>query len=103
MAYRPTYEAMVAFTGARTPETPDELWLCEHPPVFTQGLAGQASHLLAPGDTEVVQGALEGANLSPIENLVALIDTMRGFEAYMRAAERLDQVTGRAISDVGRV
>ncbi len=52
--YRPTYEAMVAFTGARTPDTPDELWLCEHPPVFTQGLAGQADHLLAPGDIEVV-------------------------------------------------
>lgn len=58
---------------------------------------------LAPGEVEVMQGALEGANLSPVENLVALIDTMRGFEAYMRAAERLDQVTGRAISDVGRV
>jgi flagellar basal-body rod protein FlgG len=58
---------------------------------------------VAPGEVEVVQGSLEGATLSPVENLVALIDTMRGFEAYMRAAERLDQVTGRAISDVGRV
>jgi len=53
--YVPTYEAMQAFTAARTPETPDELWLCEHPRVFTQGLAGQASHLLAPGDIPVVQ------------------------------------------------
>ncbi len=52
--YRPTYEAMVAFTEARTAETPDELWLCEHPPVFTQGLAGQPGHLLNPGDIEVV-------------------------------------------------
>ena len=55
VAYLPTYEAMQAFTTARTPETPDELWLCEHPPVFTQGLAGQAGHLLAPGDIPVVQ------------------------------------------------
>ena len=53
--YLPTYEAMQAFTAARTADTPDELWLCEHPPVFTQGLAGQASHLLAPGDIPVVQ------------------------------------------------
>ena len=53
--YLPTYEAMQAFTATRTSDTPDELWLCEHPPVFTQGLAGQASHLLAPGDIPVVQ------------------------------------------------
>jgi lipoyl(octanoyl) transferase len=52
--YLPTYEAMQAFTTARTPETPNELWLCEHPPVFTQGLAGQASHLLMTGDIPVV-------------------------------------------------
>jgi len=53
--YPPTYEAMQAFTAARSPDTPDELWLCEHLPVFTQGLAGQAVHLLAPGDIPVVQ------------------------------------------------
>ena len=53
--YLPTYEAMQAFTAARTADTPNELWLCEHPPVFTQGLAGQAAHLLMPGDIPVVQ------------------------------------------------
>lgn len=53
--YLPTYEAMQAFTANRTPDTPNELWLCEHPPVFTQGLAGQAAHLLMPGDIPVVQ------------------------------------------------
>jgi lipoyl(octanoyl) transferase len=52
--YLPTYEAMQAFTATRTPETPNELWLCEHPPVFTQGLAGLSSHLLMPGDIPVV-------------------------------------------------
>jgi lipoyl(octanoyl) transferase len=46
VAYAPTFEAMRAFTEARTPDTPDELWLCEHPPVFTQGLAGKAEHVL---------------------------------------------------------
>ena len=53
--YLPTYEAMQAFTAGRLADTPDELWLCEHPPVFTQGLAGQAAHLLMPGDIPVVQ------------------------------------------------
>ena len=53
--YVPTYEAMQAFTANRTPDTPNELWLCEHPPVFTQGLAGKADHLLLPGDIPVVQ------------------------------------------------
>jgi flagellar basal body rod protein FlgG len=53
--------------------------------------------------TQVIAGALEGANCSPIQSLVALVDTMRGFEAYMHAADRLDQVTAKAITDVGRV
>jgi lipoyl(octanoyl) transferase len=53
--YLPTYEAMQAFTAARQGDTANELWLCEHPPVFTQGLAGQADHLLMPGDTPVIQ------------------------------------------------
>ena len=50
-----TVEAMVAFTAARGEDTPDELWLCEHPPVFTQGLAGRAAHVLDAGDIPVVQ------------------------------------------------
>ena len=53
--YLPTYEAMQVFTHERTPETPNELWICEHPPVFTQGLAGQAGHVLMPGDIPVLQ------------------------------------------------
>jgi lipoyl(octanoyl) transferase len=52
--YRPTYEAMQAFTAARTEATPDELWLCEHPAVFTQGLAGRPQHVLGAGDIPVV-------------------------------------------------
>ena len=52
--YLPTYLAMQDFTSRRDEATPDELWLCEHPPVFTQGLAGKADHLLAPGDIPVV-------------------------------------------------
>jgi lipoyl(octanoyl) transferase len=44
--YAPTLLAMQAFTAERTPDTPDELWLLEHPPVFTQGQAGRPEHLL---------------------------------------------------------
>ena len=46
---------MTEFTNQRTPETIDQLWLVEHPPVFTQGQAGKAEHLLFPGDIPVVQ------------------------------------------------
>ena len=46
---------MSDFTNQRTPETPDQLWLVEHPPVFTQGQAGKPEHLLVPGDIPVVQ------------------------------------------------
>ena len=47
--------AMRDFTAARGPDTEDELWLVEHGPVFTQGLAGRPEHLLGPGDIPVVQ------------------------------------------------
>jgi len=52
--YADSFDAMRAFTAARTAETADELWLLEHPPVFTQGLNGQPGHLLAPGAIPVV-------------------------------------------------
>lgn len=52
--YVPTYQAMQDFTAHRGPQTPDEIWLCEHPPVFTQGLAGKAEHVLGAGSIPVV-------------------------------------------------
>lgn len=52
--YELTWRAMQAFTAARTPDTPDELWLLEHPPVYTQGQAGKAEHLIAQTDIPVV-------------------------------------------------
>jgi lipoyl(octanoyl) transferase len=52
--YAPTYDAMRAFTAERDASTSDELWLCEHPPVFTQGLAGKPEFLHQPGDIPVV-------------------------------------------------
>ena len=54
-AYDSVWIAMTEFSNTRTAETPDQLWLVQHPPVFTQGQAGRAEHLLMPGDIPVVQ------------------------------------------------
>jgi lipoyl(octanoyl) transferase len=53
--YQQVWQAMRSFTAARSQETPDEIWLVEHPPVFTLGQAGRREHLLAPGEIPVVQ------------------------------------------------
>lgn len=53
--YLPTWRAMQAYTDQRDADSADELWLLQHPPVFTQGQAGKAEHVLAPGDIPVVQ------------------------------------------------
>jgi lipoyl(octanoyl) transferase len=53
--YEPTWHAMQSFTDGRDASTPDQLWLVQHPPVFTQGQAGKAEHVLAPGDIPVIQ------------------------------------------------
>jgi lipoyl(octanoyl) transferase len=53
--YEPAWQAMKRFTDGRHRETPDEIWLVQHPPVFTQGQSGKPEHLLLPGDIPVVQ------------------------------------------------
>lgn len=53
--YEPAWQAMQRFTNTRGPATDDEVWLLQHLPVFTQGQAGKAEHLLLPGDIPVVQ------------------------------------------------
>lgn len=53
--YETVWRDMQAFTDSRDKQTPDQLWLVQHPPVFTQGQAGKAEHILAPGDIPVVQ------------------------------------------------
>lgn len=52
--YEPTWRAMQAFTAQRSPDTPDEIWLLEHPPVYTQGQAGKPEHLIAATDIPVI-------------------------------------------------
>lgn len=53
--YQPTWDAMKQFTAARTPDTRDEIWLLQHPPVYTQGLAGKPEHLLHNTNIPVVK------------------------------------------------
>ncbi|MFI4885970.1 MAG: lipoyl(octanoyl) transferase LipB [Steroidobacterales bacterium] len=53
--YEPTWRAMQRFTDERGPETPDEIWFLEHPPVFTLGMNASRDHVLAAGDIPVVQ------------------------------------------------
>jgi lipoyl(octanoyl) transferase len=53
--YEPLWRAMQRFTDTRTPETADEIWFTEHPPVFTLGLNASREHLLETGDIPVVQ------------------------------------------------
>ena len=52
--YAPTFDAMKDFVAQRLPGEREQLWICEHPPVFTLGLAGKPEHVLAPGDIPVV-------------------------------------------------
>ena len=53
--YEPTWRAMQRFTDGRDPDTVDQIWLVQHPPVFTQGQSGKPEHLLLPGEIPVVQ------------------------------------------------
>jgi lipoyl(octanoyl) transferase len=53
--YEPTWRAMQTLTDQRGPETRDEIWFLEHPPVFTLGMNAAREHVLAPGDIPLVQ------------------------------------------------
>ncbi|MDG1206147.1 MAG: lipoyl(octanoyl) transferase LipB [Pseudomonadales bacterium] len=55
LPYAQVWEQMKTFTDERSAETEDELWLVEHPPVFTLGQAGKPEHILNPGDIAIVQ------------------------------------------------
>lgn len=102
--YLPTYQAMAAFTEGRTGDTPDELWLCEHPPVFTQGLAGKADHLLAPGDIPVVATNRGGqVTYHGPGQVVAypLIDLQRAGYFVKEYVYRLEEAVIRTLSGYG--
>ena len=88
LEYEPTWRAMEKFTLERGPETPDEIWFLEHPPVFTLGLAGKLEHVLAPGDIPVIHidrggqvtyhgpGQLVGYPIVRVDDVVAYVRTL---------------------------
>jgi lipoyl(octanoyl) transferase len=108
--YEPIWRAMQRFTEERDAQTPDELWLLEHPPVFTLGLAADRAHLLAPGDIPVVQIDRGGqVTYHGPGQLVAypLVDVRRlslSVRGLVTALERavIDYVAGFGITAVGR-
>jgi lipoyl(octanoyl) transferase len=102
--YLPTYQAMAAFTERRTPDTEDELWLCEHPPVFTQGLAGKADHVLAPGEIPVVATNRGGqVTYHGPGQVVAypLVDLRRAGYYVKEYVYRIEEAVLRSLSDYG--
>lgn len=92
--YLATWHAMRRFTDERGPETADELWFVEHPPVFTQGQAGKAEHVLAPGDIEVVatdrggQVTYHGPGQLVVYVLVDLVRAGYGVRSLVSRLER---------------
>jgi lipoyl(octanoyl) transferase len=102
--YLPTYQAMQDFTTARNSDTPDELWVCEHPPVFTQGLAGHEDHLLAPGDVPVVPTNRGGqVTFHGPGQVVAypLIDLKRGGYYVKEYVYRIEDAVIRTLAHFG--
>lgn len=125
--YEPTWRAMQEFTRTRDAQTPDEIWLLEHPPVFTVGLAGDPAHLLAPGDIPVVNvdrggqvtyhgpgqlvayvlvdlrrlGISVHALVQALENAVIELAAARGITAVARRDAPGVYVDGRKLASLG--
>ncbi len=105
-AYRPTWEAMRAFTAARQTSTPDEIWLVEHLPVYTLGQAGNPQHLLDPHDIEVVQTDRGGQVTyhGPGQAVAyVLIDIRRRGWMVRETVHRLEEAVLRTLARLGVV
>lgn len=99
-----TCAEMQAFTEARDAETPDELWICEHPPVFTQGLAGKPEHLLLPGAIPVLATNRGGqATYHGPGQVVAyaLIDLQRAGYYVKEYVHRVEEAVLRTLAHFG--
>lgn len=85
-AYQPALCAMHNFTRQRTTGTADEIWLLEHPPVFTQGQAGKAEHILAPADIPVVQSDRGGQVTyhGPGQQILYILLDLRRYQINVR-------------------
>lgn len=102
--YAPTLQAMRAFTDSRGPDSPDEVWLLQHPPVFTQGQAGRSEHLLAPGSIPVIQVDRGGQVTyhGPGQVVIYLLLDLRRRELGVRAlVDLIEQSVVRLLADYG--
>lgn len=102
--YEPTYAAMQSYTAQRGTDTPDALWICEHPPVYTQGLAGAPEHLLQPGGIPVI-ATNRGGQVTyhgPGQVLAyPLIDLRRAGYFVKEYVYRLEEATIRTLAHYG--
>ena len=102
--YEPTVDAMKAFTAARGPDTPDEIWVVEHQPVFTQGLAGKAEHVLDAGDIPIVQTNRGGQVTfhGPGQVVAYPLVDLRRLGIYVKQyVFRLEEAVLRTLADFG--
>lgn len=102
--YLETYQAMRDFTARRTAESRDELWLLQHPPVFTQGRNGKAEHLLDPGGIPVVPIDRGGqVTYHGPGQLVAylLLDLRRRHIGVRQLVTMMEQAVIRLLADYG--
>ena len=102
--YEPTWRAMQDFTAQRSPDTADEIWLLQHPPVYTQGQAGKAEHLIAATDIPVVPidrgGQITYHGPGQIVAYV-LVDLRRRGYGIRELVTRLEQAVIEVLAGVG--
>ena len=103
--YLPTYEAMKSFTANRTEETPDEIWVLQHPPTYTLGQAGNPKHLLKP-DTDIPLVPIDrGGQITyhgPGQIVVYLLLDLRRRRLFVRdLVNRIEQAIIDTLADSG--
>jgi lipoyl(octanoyl) transferase len=102
--YEPTWRAMQEFTAQRGPETPDEIWLLQHPPVFTLGLAGKREHILQITDIPIIPidrgGQVTYHGPGQVVAYVLLDLKRRGY-GVRELVQRLEQSVIDLLSDYG--
>ena len=102
--YQQVWDEMRAFTGQRTPDTPDEIWLVEHAPVYTLGQAGKPEHLLHPGAIPIVKSDRGGqVTYHGPGQVVAyvLMDLRRAGLHIKGLVEQLEEATIRTLATFG--
>ena len=103
--YETTYQAMRAFTQQRTTDTPDEIWVLEHPPVFTLGLAGDAGNLHSPSEAIPLVQVDRGGEITyhgPGQIVVYLLLDLRRLGIFVKElVVRIEQSLIDTLADFG--